>query len=67
MIQLMKGGKPPFINIRGEKGMGSKVVLSLENVSKKYPGVLALNKVSMDFLEGEVHALLGEMALVNPH
>ena len=40
--------------------MDAKVVLSLENVSKKYPGVLALNKVSMDFLEGEVHALLGE-------
>src|SRR5512136_2994674 len=40
--------------------MDPKVVLSLENVTKKYPGVLALNKVSMDFLEGEVHALLGE-------
>jgi ribose transport system ATP-binding protein len=40
--------------------MVAKVVLSLENITKKYPGVLALNKVSMDFLEGEVHALLGE-------
>ena len=40
--------------------MDPKVVLSLENITKKYPGVLALNKVSMDFLEGEVHALLGE-------
>jgi ribose transport system ATP-binding protein len=40
--------------------MDPKVVLSLENITKKYPGVLALNSVSIDFLEGEVHALLGE-------
>ncbi len=40
--------------------MDTKVVLSLENITKRYPGVLALNKVSMNFLEGEVHALLGE-------
>jgi ribose transport system ATP-binding protein len=40
--------------------MDSKVVLSLENITKKYPGVLALNNVSMSFFEGEVHALLGE-------
>jgi len=40
--------------------MDPKVVLSLENITKKYPGVLALNNVSIDFLEGEVHALLGE-------
>ena len=40
--------------------MDPKVVLSLENITKRYPGVLALNKVSINFLEGEVHALLGE-------
>jgi len=40
--------------------MDAKVVLSLEKVTKKYPGVLALNNISIDFLEGEVHALLGE-------
>jgi ribose transport system ATP-binding protein len=40
--------------------MGEKTVLSLENITKKYPGVLALNNVSIDFQEGEVHALLGE-------
>ncbi|MFM8321901.1 MAG: ATP-binding cassette domain-containing protein, partial [Chloroflexota bacterium] len=36
------------------------VVLSLKELTKKYPGVLALDSVSIDFLEGEVHALLGE-------
>ena len=40
--------------------MDSKIVLSLKNITKKYPGVLALDNVSLDFLEGEVHALLGE-------
>jgi len=40
--------------------MDAKVVLSLDKITKRYPGVLALNKVSMSFLEGEVHALLGE-------
>ena len=40
--------------------MDSRIVLSLKNITKKYPGVLALDNVSLDFLEGEVHALLGE-------
>src|SRR5512139_4207160 len=40
--------------------MDPKVVLSLKSITKKYPGVLALNNVSLDFFEGEVHALLGE-------
>ena len=30
--------------------MDPKVVLSLENITKRYPGVLALNKVSINFL-----------------
>lgn len=38
----------------------AKIVLSLKNITKRYPGVLALNNVSLDFIEGEVHALLGE-------
>ena len=40
--------------------MSDKVVLSLKDITKRYPGVLALDRVSLDFLEGEVHALLGE-------
>jgi ribose transport system ATP-binding protein len=36
------------------------MVLSLKNISKTYPGVKALNNVSLDFRKGEVHALLGE-------
>jgi len=35
-------------------------MLILKNIIKTYPGVVALNDVSMEFAEGEVHALLGE-------
>ena len=31
----------------------SSVILSLKNISKQYPGVLALNNVSLDVYEGE--------------
>jgi len=36
------------------------IVLSLRNITKTYPGVKALDNVSLDFRKGEVHALLGE-------
>lgn len=38
----------------------SQTVLKVEAVSKTYPGVRALDEVSIDCLAGEVHAILGE-------
>ena len=35
-------------------------LLELHNITKRYPGVIALNDVSISFQEGEVHALVGE-------
>jgi len=37
-----------------------EVILQMKNITKRYPGVLALNDVSINFRKGEVHALLGE-------
>ncbi|AEJ18295.1 sugar ABC transporter ATP-binding protein [Gracilinema caldarium] len=36
------------------------VILSVKKISKKFPGVQALNAVSLDFCRGEVHVLMGE-------
>jgi ribose transport system ATP-binding protein len=38
----------------------SAAILSLHDITKTYPGVVALNRVSIGFERGEVHALLGE-------
>lgn len=36
------------------------IILSLRKITKRYPGVLALDEVSIDFYRGEVHAIVGE-------
>ncbi len=35
-------------------------LIRLENISKQFPGVQALNKVSMGIRQGETHAVIGE-------
>lgn len=35
-------------------------ILSLKNISKSFPGVKALEDVSIDFYKGEIHAIMGE-------
>src|SRR4030088_1477069 len=35
-------------------------VLAVQQVSRRFPGVLALDAVDFDILPGEVHALVGE-------
>ena len=37
-----------------------KPILTLKNVTKEYPGVLALDHMNLDVYPGEVHALMGE-------
>ena len=36
-----------------------QIVLSLRNIGKSFPGVKALDNVSIDFLKGEVHGVVG--------
>ena len=40
--------------------MEKKVVLSLRGITKTFPGVKALDNISLDFYEGEVHSICGE-------
>ncbi len=39
---------------------GKDIILTLSNISKQFPGVLALDKVSLELMRGEIHALVGE-------
>lgn len=38
----------------------SQIVLKMENITKSFPGVKALDEVSLHIKEGTVHALMGE-------
>ena len=40
--------------------MSDNIVLTLNGITKQYPGVTALDNLSLSFKKGEVHALLGE-------
>lgn len=40
--------------------MENKYILEVKDVSKKFPGVLALDKVSFNLRSGEIHAIVGE-------
>ena len=40
--------------------MSDKIVLSMKNISKSFPGVKALSNVDFTLREGEIHALMGE-------
>ena len=44
-----------------------KKIIELENISKYFPGVKALDKVCLTIHKGEVHALMGEMVPESPH
>ena len=40
--------------------MGQEVLLQMKNISKEFPGVKALDNVSLTLKKGTVHALMGE-------
>ena len=40
--------------------MEKKPILELKEITKRYPGVVALDQVSISFYSGEVHAIVGE-------
>jgi ABC-type sugar transport system ATPase subunit len=48
-----------MISIKGARALNSKSTLKIEEVTKKFPGVLALDKVSLEAYSGEVLGLIG--------
>ena len=47
-------------NITEEKDTQMEPLLEVQNITKRFPGVLALDDVSLKFIPGEVHAVVGE-------
>lgn len=43
-----------------------KYLLELRNITKRFPGVLALDKVELKVRSGEVHVIMGKTEPVNP-
>ncbi|GIL13271.1 MAG: ribose import ATP-binding protein RbsA [Chloroflexota bacterium] len=40
--------------------MTDQPIIRLENITKRFPGVVALENVSLDIYTGEIHAIIGE-------
>ncbi|GAK12109.1 sugar ABC transporter ATP-binding protein [Geomicrobium sp. JCM 19039] len=40
--------------------MDTKAILQAENITKRYPGTVALNDVMIEIMPGEVHTIVGE-------
>ena len=47
-------------NTTNEKTLNTVPLLEVRGISKRFPGVLALDDVSLKFMPGEVHAVIGE-------
>ncbi|HEY4072610.1 MAG TPA: ATP-binding cassette domain-containing protein, partial [Herbaspirillum sp.] len=50
----------PSVSAESAHAIPSQAILSLSEVTKRFPGVLALDRVSFSLNKGEVHAVCGE-------
>lgn len=53
-----QGGDASALRGAAKASGESEPIVSLREVSKSFPGVLAVQNVSLDILPGEVHALV---------
>jgi D-xylose transport system ATP-binding protein len=53
MDSSSRAGRPPA-------AAGTAALLEMREISKRFPGVLALDRVTFDLHAGEIHALVGE-------
>lgn len=49
-----------FFQKTRNKGVSMASIIELKNVTKAFPGVLALSGVDLEFQTGEIHAIVGE-------
>jgi ribose transport system ATP-binding protein len=49
-----------YTNVANEQSITIDPVMEVRDISKRFPGVIALDNVSLQFFPGEVHAVVGE-------
>jgi ABC-type uncharacterized transport system ATPase subunit len=52
--------KPQTTSFLPSSQASPKPIIQLRNITKRFPGVIALDHINLDIYPGEVHALLGE-------
>jgi len=50
----------PWCGKKGEIMQDSQIILETKQLTKVFPGVVAMNKVDFDVRKGEIHAVIGE-------
>jgi len=55
-----RSSQTPAAAPRAASASGTAPILEVRNISKRFPGVVALDDVSLAFYPGEVHAIVGE-------
>lgn len=56
----MAAGREPTGTVQGTAGSAGQNLLELTGISKRFPGILALDAVDFELRRGEVHVLFGE-------